>query len=515
MKTNSKNSKKSTNTKKKNSKRKNKRTKIKKPLRIVIVIAVVSIIVLLTALIIYNVKKSADNAKIQSNINSISDINVLLKNGDNSTWDIVSVSCDSGMRWSENGQEHSANPGELITFSSNRPTGTVIELAPTEVDGRFTVKNGSTKKGDNYPGLIHLHYTSNGLQVTNLVPLEEYISGVICSEMPSSYGLEALKAQAVCARSYVLSKGGALGYEEAGAHVDDSTSYQVYGKTWASGDALDAVIETAGEVVIAPDGTVADTMFYSTSNGYSQTQKADKFPYLARKYISLSNTDPLKEAKVLTDDKVIDTSKSIEDAFAIYIKNQDENALENGMQYFRWECDLDMNAGLDKVKEAIVSNYTSVNTTKNDEGNVKLELDDNMRKHVLDASHNTLNKNGFGAFKGMEVKKRSTGGVITSLSVEFENGCVIINDELLIRKILGKATDSVTLTGNSKKDTTSLPSAAFSFTPVEKGYHVYGGGFGHGCGMSQSGAKALAAEGKNYKEILKFFYKDCDVLREE
>ena len=49
--------------------------------------------------------------------------------------------------------------------------------------------------------------------------------------------------------------------------------------------------------------------------------------------------------------------------------------------------------------------------------------------------------------------------------------------------------------------------------PNENGYHIYGGGYGHGCGMSQDGAKYLAKEGKNYVEIIQFFFKDCEVNR--
>ena len=462
-------------------------------------IVAISIIALIVLLFIY--KRKSEESGIQAIGNDATDVNVLLKNGDNKTWESISIACDNGMTWSEDNQAHTASNGEFITFSNQRSEGTVIEISSIGDNGRFTLK-GSEVKGDNYPGKIQLHYTSYGLEVTNYVPLEEYIKGVICSEMPESYGLEALKAQAVCARSYLLGRSGRYAYEESLADVDDSVSFQVYGKKWAGGDALAAVNDTAGMVATTKDGQVANTMFYSTSCGYSQTQKADTNPYLARKYISLSNDDPLKNRGVSAEDAIVDTNDDFEDAFAQYIRNVDENALEKDEEYFRWDAELNIKANESKMKEVIVNTYSPSNN--------KIELDKRMSTKV---GSNGLNASSFGGFRSMKVLKRSTGGAIVSLSMEFENGCVIINDELVIRRVLGQAATKVRLNNGSSKSITSLYSSAFTMIPNENGYHIYGGGYGHGCGMSQDGAKYLAKEGKNYVEIIQFFFKDCEVNR--
>ena len=489
-------------------KRSNKKRKQK--IKKIVIAVIISVAVLLACLITFLIlRKNSDN---NSNNNPaepviLTDINVLLINGESTLWDSVTLSNDEGMTWVEEGVTHSASPNEQITFSSNRDMGTVIELTPAEADGRFAIITGN--KGDNYPGTIQLHYTTEGVQVTNYVPLEEYIKGVICSEMPASYGLEALKAQAVCARSYVQSKGGVYAYEEAEAHVDDTVSYQVYGKTWADSVAAQAVDETAGVVVKDSAGNVANTMFYSTSCGYSQTQKAAEFPYLGRVYISLTDDDMLKNASVSTVDKVIDTDNNFEEAFSNYIKNGDVNALENDMSYFRWTGKLETTSNIGLIEEAIITEYNKGVVSA--DGTKKVELDKSMTKNALDAATHTLNKDNFGQFKAMKVNKRSTGGVITSLTMEFEGGCVIINDELVIRRVIGAAAKSVILQDGSKRDITILPSAAFTFDVTDNGYTIYGGGFGHGCGMSQNAAKALAGEGKDYIEILKFFYKGCEV----
>lgn len=117
------------------------------------------------------------------------------------------------------------------------------------------------------------------------VSLESYVEGVVASEMPASFELEALKAQAVASRSYVISRG---------LRVDDSTSSQVYKsdeelQKLFKGDyekrmakVREAVKATRG-LVMYYDDVVINALFFSTSNGAtinSQDYYANALPYL-------------------------------------------------------------------------------------------------------------------------------------------------------------------------------------------------------------------------------------------
>ena len=79
------------------------------------------------------------------------------------------------------------------------------------------------KRQPSYRGHIELLRTADGIAVVNELPLEEYLYSVVPSEMPASYPLEALKAQAICARTYAYGHMLRAGYPRYGAHVDDST----------------------------------------------------------------------------------------------------------------------------------------------------------------------------------------------------------------------------------------------------------------------------------------------------
>ena len=86
--------------------------------------------------------------------------------------------------------------------------------------------------------------------------------------MPVSFGVNALKCQAVCARSYAYTQLTNNYYSEYGAHIDDSVSFQVYNNTYDSAEADEAVIATAGMVAVY-NSELVKTYYYSTSCGYT------------------------------------------------------------------------------------------------------------------------------------------------------------------------------------------------------------------------------------------------------
>jgi stage II sporulation protein D len=117
--------------------------------------------------------------------------------------------------------------------------------------------------GKQYRGTLVVSVAKGKLQVVNSLGLEAYLKGVVPSEMPSAWPLEALKAQAVAARSYALAN---LAKGRTYDLYSDVRS-QVYGGIAAEAASASAAIDaTAGEVVLY-DGKVATTYFFSTSGG--------------------------------------------------------------------------------------------------------------------------------------------------------------------------------------------------------------------------------------------------------
>lgn len=111
------------------------------------------------------------------------------------------------------------------------------------------------------------------------VRLEEYVVGAVAGEMPASFEVEALKAQAVACRSYVLKK---INDNKDGSYdVVDTTSNQVYldnddlKKNWGNNytnymNKIRSAVNATSMEYLEYDGKVANTMFFSTSNGYTE-----------------------------------------------------------------------------------------------------------------------------------------------------------------------------------------------------------------------------------------------------
>ena len=143
----------------------------------------------------------------------------------------------------------------------------LVNEAPTELVGPILFLPGSAAlaidRDRAYRGQIEVGVTGQKLHVINSVGLEQYLAGVVPQEMPSAWPEEALKAQAVAARSYALAhRVGGKGFD---LYADVRS--QVYGGIRAEHPAATAAIEaTAGEVLLW-EGKPIDALFHSTSGG--------------------------------------------------------------------------------------------------------------------------------------------------------------------------------------------------------------------------------------------------------
>lgn len=182
---------------------------------------------------------------------------------------MVQVSAPSGLEVSFAEQEEKWSSSEplIIEPDDGRFTDSTIRLQTLNPQEEICVENIERGYGNpTYSGTLELRTTAEGIAVINELPVEDYLCKVVPSEMPASYELEALKAQAVCARSYAYRQMQEYSYPEYEAHVDDSTKYQVYNNSSVQDSSTKAVKETAGEEVWYK-GNVATTYYYSTSGG--------------------------------------------------------------------------------------------------------------------------------------------------------------------------------------------------------------------------------------------------------
>lgn len=395
--------------------------------------------------------------------------------------------------------------GEEINFSFDSPyfEEERVLIIPSVLTGKVMLKNVNRSQGiPAYRGTIELFRTEEGIAVINEVLLEDYLYSVVPSEMPARYPEEALKAQAICARTYAYGHMQHAAYPRYGAHVDDSTSYQVYNNITEQESTTTAVKETYGRLLYTADNTLAGTYYYSTSCGVGsdanvwKTEAAPLITYLRGK--SLSKT-AMEQTFTGGEEDNISESLREEEAFAEFISSINEDDFEVNESWYRWSYEvknLDSDYMLDMLKKRYAANSKLVLTLK-------------------DGEFISRDIGELGDIKEIRIEKRGAGGVADELVIEGEKGTYKVISEHNIRYVLNNGESKVRrMDGSEVASPNLLPSGFFVITTGKKdgnviGYTLIGGGFGHGVGMSQNGAKEMAKCGWNAEEILLFFYDDC------
>ncbi|MBP3462601.1 MAG: SpoIID/LytB domain-containing protein, partial [Tyzzerella sp.] len=117
-----------------------------------------------------------------------------------------------------------------------------------------------------------------------------------------------------------------------------------------------------------------------------------------------------------------------------------------------------------------------------------------------------------GTLQNINITKQGAGGVALQIVATGTKGKITVDTENKIRTALGGSGYEIEKQdGTIVKSTKLLPSAFFTIAKTGENYIIEGGGYGHGIGMSQNGANEMAKAGKNYGEILQFFYPGTEV----
>lgn len=407
-------------------------------------------------------------------------IRVLIKTTDfaSNYHDKVVISCDSAYKVYQNGEEvKQCEAGEEISFSKDdMKANDIIKIVPDILSAKVSLSSIKRNQGTpDYNGVMELHGQEDGIVVINEVLLEEYLYTVVPSEMPSYYHEQALMAQAVCARTYAYTKMQNAGLKALGAHLDDSTSFQVYNNIEEQVRTTTAVRQTMGQIV-SKDGKPIETMYYSTSFG------------LGSNGLRLN-----KDEKEMID-------LSTNDVFEEYISNAYETDFESKEGFYRWEYETNLDKEIleNRIKECYNKNRNNV-LFLTDEGDFKV----------------TDKFKTIGSVEEIFAAERSVGGRTEKLIVKGNKGTLMICGEYQIRySLLNEETQVKKQDGTSTNMYSLLPSAFFLIETGKKdgsvvGYNIVGGGYGHGNGMSQNGAGNMAKEGYTYTDILTLFYENC------
>jgi SpoIID/LytB domain protein len=301
---------------------------------------------------------------------------------------------------------------------------------------------------------MEVDFTPNGLNIVNVVSIEDYLRGVVSAEMNGSYPLEALKAQAVAARTYAERSRGKM--KSLGFDMDDTTRFQVYGGMKIEDNNVNKAIESTSGMTLMYKNQLAETVFSSNCGGWTESSASawgNDIPYL----------------------------QSISDL--VFERNGDKESTAYWLDFctnFKLSFCL-------QPKYERAENYRWLKVITRDDLEKKIPIEYQVGK-ILEIS----------------ILERGNSGRITKMSIKGVDKIATIEKEYNIRRVFGGLKSSCFVIDCYKDEIGS---------PIV--FILRGAGYGHGVGMCQTGAAGRADAGWGFEKILKFYYPGTTLQKKE
>lgn len=372
----------------------------------------------------------------------------------------------------------SAQNGKLLLLSGNSRIETNSLTLKSLNDAPILIPNlkreGSSKP--QYRGDLEISSKQNKLQVVLTSNLESYLRGVLSSEIPASYHPEAIKAQAVTARTYALRP--RIDHAPDGFNVCDSyLCCQYFAGIPQRIDSRyeRAIAETKGQIITYDDKPIL-ALFSACAGGHTENYEncfsdpktgafpPPEIPYL--KGVSEGNLPAGYPSEI---------------AMRALFNISRPDTCDGASSRFRWKLNFTANQ--------LESHMHHVAETL---------LDDKLMAPFIYPPPSTK----FGHIQKFEVTKRGVAGTAISLTVHTSTGPWIIKKELVIRNLFK----------NPELNVTRLMSARVIFDHKEdsngllSNLTIFGFGWGHGVGLQQHGAQGLALKGQTYNQIVAHYF---------
>ena len=358
------------------------------------------------------------------------------------TNDIFNVNYEKGTILVYNKNKLIKGASSSYRFSNTDGTIKFIGIR-TKPGVKSNIPEGSEFRGD-----IEVLIKDRSLMLINHIDLEEYLYGVVPSEMFDTWHIEALKAQAVAARSYILLRMQSSAKAEYDVYVGKNTAYRGYNREKPQTTA--AVAETFGIALFTPLGSPIDALFCTNSGGYSSSP-ATAWGSQNQGFLSA------------VPDKKIKANKSAPSSaqMAQFIKSP-------------------------PPMYCYVSPYASYPSYRWAVQYSREELEE-----IVDPGRT------IGYIKGVQVNSRDISGRVTSLTVQGTLGVIVIGSRDMRTRLGGLKSSMFVCEYQLARN--GLPNT----------FLFIGGGWGHGVGLDQTGAAGMAVSGIKFRDILKHYYPEA------
>lgn len=379
-----------------------------------------------------------------------------------------------------------ASRTDTILFEFDCGTTYSLAVRPIATNG---VKSQTYFKRRTYYGdFVYWRNTGGNLRVINYVNVEDYVKGVIPYEMSPSWPIEAQKAGAITARTYVmanLNKHNSLGFD-----VCNTIDCQVYrGTTGATSTSDSAVDGTAGQYLVY-QGSLCETYYYSSNGGATENSEnvwTNAVPYLR------GIEDPYEAA-------VADSISSY-----YWTVTYTGSELASRLRSRGYNCSTIVN--FEVVEFTEMGNVYSIRFTDSNGRTFTFSKESARTVLGLRSQRYTVNGQQVTTGSGSVYVNSSTGELGTDL-----NGAYAIGSGG-VGQLPNGDVYAITGTGTVEKVDTSTSTSTGGTSGTSDTFVITGSGYGHNVGMSQWGAYSMARYyDKTCVDILTFYYTGAEVV---
>lgn len=357
-----------------------------------------------------------------------------------------------------------------------------------------------------YGGFRYERIGGGNLTVVNILDLETYIKGVVPYEMSNSWPLEALKVQAVCARSYAYINIHSNKHTSSHFDVCNTTDCQAYygagskNTSYQANERTDqAVDETAGEYAWY-DGQVIEAFYSSSHGGASESvynvwgSSLEQYPYLC------GVTDPY-EADVAD-----------RNSYSSWTVSYSSSELSQRLE----QRGYDASSGVESLALTYSSlgNVIQVRVNYRDGGSDVIKPTSMRSALGLPSIRFTANGQAASSGGGTSTSGSGSGGLTVngSSSLDRQDTYTVISGSGEYSQVSLEDLYAISGSGSivpaqdsTQTDTPETPSGT-QVTVRGNSYTFQGSGYGHQLGLSQYGAMAMANRGFSYQEIIEFYF---------
>lgn len=352
---------------------------------------------------------------------------------------------------------------------------TLIKDAPKSLS-LFTNQLSNSNTVIAYRGSLLLESANAKAKVVNVLDMEDYLKGVVPKEVSAGWHKEALKAQAIAARSYALA---------TSATLQNTTASQVYGGYTAEDPRTNQAVDETKGLLVKYNGKPIQTFFFSTSGGRTANigdvwnSNQASFPYLR------SVDDPYE--KVSNGGKPPSLSSWVENLNSATV-----------LSAFGYNPDNTILYGITAAATGANGEVSSV-SVQTSAGNKTVAGNENQIRRIFPIGRfNMLNSNWFTIATERNYSIQLASNVTNQFNIKGQS--VILANGSSVR--ISDSQANIQLTNSTISKETDPASIVFN-----------GRGWGHRIGMSQYGAKGFAENGWKAADILKHYYQGTTVER--